>query len=177
SNPTTVADTLKTNQIIRYTFFGEEGDNLTAFLDPGSSVLLTVFSPDQQPIDNNRQQVTSYEGTLLTTGRYSIELTLVSGVTESNYNLNVALEKPVKPIPTETPFQIPTETPFPVPTETPLPIPTETPFPIPTETPLPIPTETPFPIPTETPQPIPTTGETPTFPPADGTQPFSGQRN
>ncbi|MBN3872945.1 serine/threonine protein kinase [Nostoc sp. JL33] len=168
SNPTTVTDTLKTNQIIRYTFFGEEGDKLTAFIDPGSSVLLTVLSPNQQPI-NNAQQVTSYESTLLVTGRYTIELTLLSGIAESNYNLNVALEKPVKPTPTETPT--------PIPTETPLPIPTETPLPIPTETPLPIPTETPFPIPTETPTPFPPSGETPTFPPADGTQPFSGQRN
>ena len=169
SNPTTVADILKTNQIIRYSFFGQEGDNLTTFLDPGSSVLLTVFSPNQQPIDQDVQQVTSYKGTLLATGRYTIELTLVPGVAESNYNLNVALETPAKPTPTETPI--------PIPTETPLPIPTETPIPIPTETPLPIPTETPFPIPTETPSPIPTTGETPSFPPADGTQPFSGQRN
>ena len=153
SNPTTVTDTLKTNQIIRYTFFGQEGDNLTAFIDPGSRVLLTVFSPNQQPIDRDVQQVTSYKGTLLVTGRYTIELTLVPGVAESSYNLNVALETPVKPTPTETPQ------------------------PIPTETPQPIPTETPFPIPTETPQPIPTTGETPSFPPVDGTQPFSGQRN
>ncbi len=185
SNPTTVTDTLKTNQIIRYTFFGQEGDNLTTFLDPGSSVLLTVFSPNEQPIDQDVQQVTSYKGTLLATGRYTIELTLVSGVSESSYNLNVALETPFQATPTETPLPIPTETPTPTFTETPLPIPTETPFPIPTETPLPIPTETPtpiftetpFPIPTETPTPIPTTGETPSFPPADGTQPFSGQRN
>ena len=176
SNPTTVADILKTNQIIRYTFFGQEGDNLTTFLDPGSSVLLTVFSPNQQPIDQDVQQVTSYKGTLLATGRYTIELTLVPGVAESNYNLNVALETPL-PTPTETPIPIPTETPLPIPTETPIPIPTETPLPTPTETPIPIPTETPFPIPTETPSPIPTTGETPSFPPADGTQPFSGQRN
>ncbi|MEH2237443.1 protein kinase domain-containing protein [Nostoc sp.] len=177
NNTGTVKDTLKTNQIIRYTFFGQEGDKLTAFIDPGSSVLLTVFSPNQQPIDQNTQQVTSYEGTLLVTGRYTIELTLLSGVAESNYNLNVALEKPVKSTPTEIPIPIPTETPIPIPTETPIPIPTETPIPIPTETPLPFPTQTPFPIPTQTPTPTPTTGETPTFPPADGTQPFSGQRN
>ncbi|HYX15855.1 MAG TPA: protein kinase [Nostoc sp.] len=183
SNPSTVADTLKTNQIIRYTFFGQEGDNLTAFIDPGSSVLLTVFSPSEQPIDQNVQQVTSYKGTLLVTGRYTIELTLVPEVAESSYNLNVALETPTPiptetsiPIPTETLTPIPTETPFPIPTETPIPIPTERPAPIPTETPFPIPTETPIPIPTETPTPIPTTGETP-IPPADGTQPFSGQRN
>ncbi|WP_375506752.1 protein kinase [uncultured Nostoc sp.] len=185
SNPTTVTDTLKTNQIIRYTFFGQEGDNLTAFIDSGSSVLLTVFSPNQQPIDQNVQQVTSYKGPLLVTGRYTIELTLVPGVPESNYSFTVALETPAKPIPTQTPTPIPTEIPTPIFTQTPTPIPTETPFPIPTQTPTPVPTEiptpvftqTPFPIPTETPTPIPTTGETPSFPPVDGTQPFSGQRN
>ncbi|MEH2321365.1 serine/threonine-protein kinase [Nostoc sp.] len=160
NNTATVQDTLKTNQIIRYTFFGQEGDKLTAFIDPRSSVLLAVLSPNQQPIDN-AQQVTSFEGTLLVTGKYTIELTLVSGVAESNYNLNVALEKPVKPTPTETPLAIPTETPLA----------------IPTETPLVIPTETPQAIPTETPTPLPPSGETPTFPPVDGTQPFSGQRN
>ncbi|BBD68284.1 serine/threonine protein kinase [Nostoc commune NIES-4072] len=184
SNPITVTDTLKTNQIIRYTFFGQEGDNLTAFIDPGSSVLLTVFSPNQQPIDQNVQQVTSYKGTLLVTGRYTIELTLVPEVAESNYSLTVALETLTKPTPTQTPNPIPTEIPTPIFTETPTPTPTETPFPIPTETPTPVPTEiptpvftqTPFPIPTETPSPIPTTGETP-IPPVDGTQPFSGQRN
>ncbi|MEH2284055.1 MAG: protein kinase [Nostoc sp.] len=177
NNTATVKDTLKTNQIIRYTFFGDKGDKLTAFIDPGSNVLLTALSPNQQAIDINAQQVTAYQGILLVTGRYTLELTLLPGVAESNYNLNVALEKPVKATPTETPLPIPTETPLPIPTETPLPIPTETPLPIPTETPLPIPTETPLPIPTETPLPIPTAGETPTLPPTDGTQPFSGQRN
>ncbi|MFW9263164.1 protein kinase domain-containing protein [Nostoc sp. CALU 546] len=153
NNTVTVEDTLQVNQIIRYTFSGQEGDKLTTFLEPGSSILLTVLSPNEQPIDLNARQVAAYEGTLLLTGRYTIELTLLPGVAESNYNLNVSLEKPVKPIPTETPL------------------------PIPTETPLPFPTETPLPIPTETLIPIPPTGETPTFPPVDETQPFSGQRN
>ncbi len=169
NNTATVEDTLKANQIIRYTFSGQEGDKLTTFLEPGSSILLTVLSPNEQPIDLNARQVAAYEGTLLLTGRYTLELTLLSGVAESNYNLNVSLEKPVKPIPTETPL--------PFPTETTLPFPTETPLPFPTETPLPFPTETPLPIPTETLIPIPPTGETPTFPPVDETQPFSGQRN
>ncbi|MBC1219186.1 protein kinase [Nostoc sp. UCD121] len=177
TNTATVTDTLKTNQIIRYTFFGEKGDKLTALIDPTSSVLLTVLSPNEQPLAQNTQPITAYEGILLVTGRYTIELTLASGVAESNYNLNVSLEKPVKPIPTETPIPIPTETPFPIPTETPIPIPTETPIPIPTETPFPIPPETPFPIPTEIPIPTPPTGETPTLPPVNETQPFSGQRN
>ncbi|MEH1965724.1 protein kinase domain-containing protein [Nostoc sp.] len=177
NNTATVEDTLKANQIIRYTFSGEEGAKLTTFIEPRSSFLLTILSPNGQAIDLNTQQVTAYEGILLVTGRYTIELTLVPGIAESNYKLNVGLEKPVKSTPTETPLPIPTETPLPIPTETPLPIPTETPLPIPTETPLPIPTETPLPIPTETLLPIPTTGATPTFPLVDETQPFSGQRN
>ncbi|MBE9033632.1 serine/threonine-protein kinase [aff. Roholtiella sp. LEGE 12411] len=163
SNITTVEDTLKANQIIRYTFFGREGAKLTVFIDQGSGILLTVLDPNQQPIDNSSQQVTSYEGTLQVTGRYTIELTLVTGVAESNYNLNVALEKPAQPTPTETLTPTPTETPT---------------LTIPTETPRETPTEIPTPIFTEIPTPTPTTGGEQTFPPADVTpQPFSGQRN
>ncbi|MDM9585944.1 caspase domain-containing protein [Nostoc sp. GT001] len=135
NNTATIKDTLKTDQIIKYAFFGQKGDKLTAFIDPRSSVLLTALSPNQQPIDINAQKVTAYQGILLVTGRYTIELTLVPGAAKSNYNLNVALEKPVKSTPTETPLPIPTETPFPIPTEAPLPLPTETPLPIPTATP------------------------------------------
>ncbi len=164
SNITTVEDTLKANQIIQYTFFGREGAKLKAFVDQGSGISLTVLDPNQQPIDNSLQPVIFYEGTLLVTGRYTIQLSLVTGVAESSYNLNVALEKPAKPTPTETPTPTPTET--------------FTPIPTPTQTPVPIPTETFTPIPTEIPVPTPTTGGEQTFPPADETpQPFSGQRN
>ncbi len=135
-NATTVEGTLKTNQIIRYTFVAQEGAKLSTFLEPGSSVLLTLLNPNQQLIDNNAQGVTSYEGTLLFPGVYTIELTLPPEVVESNYNLNVGLQL-IQPTPTEIPIPIPTETPIPIPTETPIPIPTETPTPIPTEIPTP----------------------------------------
>ncbi|MDF5708972.1 MAG: serine/threonine-protein kinase [Nostoc sp. S4] len=185
NNTATVEDTLKPNQIIRYTFSAQEGAKLTTFIHPENNVLLTILNPNQQPIDINAKQVTSYEGTLLISGRYTIELTLVPGVAESNYNLDVALEKPVKPTPTETSLPFPTQTPTPLPTETPLPFPTQTPTPLPTETPLPFPTQTPTPLPTETPLPfpiqtptlLPPNNETQTFPPNNETQPFSGQRN
>ncbi|RCJ16955.1 serine/threonine protein kinase [Nostoc sp. ATCC 43529] len=143
-NATAVDGTLKANQISRYTFVAQEGFKLSTFVEAGSSVLLTVLNPNQQPIDNNAVRVRSYEGTLLVPGLYTIELTLPPEVTESNYNLNVGLQKLIQPTPTLTP----TPTPTPTPTETPLPIPPETPSPIPTETPIPIPTETPTPIPT-----------------------------
>ncbi|MFN6440555.1 MAG: protein kinase domain-containing protein [Nostoc sp. DedSLP01] len=129
---TAVEDTIKANQIIRYTFLGQEGVKLTTFIDVGSSVLLTVINPNKRPI-NNAQRVRSYEGTLLVTGVYTIELILPPGIAESDYNLNVGLEKLIESTPTETP----TPTPTPTPTETPTPTPTETPTPTPTEIPTP----------------------------------------
>jgi serine/threonine protein kinase len=138
-NTTTVEDILKPNQVIRYTFFGAAGGKLTTFINPESRVLLTVLDPKGLSINNNTLPVTYYEGTLLVSGVYTIELTLLPGSAESNYNLNIGLQKPIKATPIETP------TPTPIPTETPTPIPTEIPTPIPTEIPTPTPTETPTP--------------------------------
>ncbi|MCG6134166.1 MAG: protein kinase [Nostoc sp. LLA-1] len=146
TNSTVVDDTIKANQIIQYSFSGQVGDTLTAFIEQGNGILLTVLNANQQPIDPNAQQVTSYEGILPDTGRYIIQLTLVPEITDSDYSLNVALENPV--IPTPTPIETPIETP--TPTQTPIPIP----VPIPTETPTPT-TPTQTPIPTPTPPPIP----------------------
>jgi len=147
-NAIAVEGTIKANQINRYTFVAQEGLKLSTFLEPGTSVLLTVLNPNQQPIDNNAVRVISYEGTLLLPGVYTVELILPPGVAESNYNLNIGLQKLIPSTPTLSPTPTPTITP----TETPLPIPTETPFPIPTETPLPFPTPTPTLIPTPEPE-------------------------
>lgn len=134
SNKTTVRNTLKANQIIQYTFVAEAGDKLTAFFDQGNDILLTVLDSSQQPIDSSAQQVTSYQGTLVTSGRYTIQLTLLPGVSESSYKLNVALEKPLILTPTQTPTPTftPTQIPIPVPTPTSTPTFTLTP-----ETPTP----------------------------------------
>ncbi|WP_392532417.1 protein kinase [Nostoc sp. C117] len=172
-NTTTVEGILQANQISRYTFAGRAGAKLTTFINPGSSVLLTVLNPKGQSI-NNAQPVTYYEGTLLISGVYTIELTLLPGVAESNYNLNIGLEKLSNPIPTQTPPPIPTQTPPPIPTQTPPPIPIETPTPTPIETPAPIPTQTPPPIST----PIPTPEIENNNPPVDGTlQPIPSPTN
>ena len=127
SETITVEDTIKENQIIQYTFFGEEGASLTALLDEGSGILLTVLDVNQEPIDFNAQQVTTYSGLLPITGRYIIQLTPEPEIAESDYSLNVALENPVIPTPKDTPITIPTPTPTETPPEdfipTPPPIP------------------------------------------------------
>ncbi|MEA5517070.1 serine/threonine-protein kinase [Nodularia sp. UHCC 0506] len=138
SDTTTVEDTIKRNQIIQYTLFGEEGAKLTTSIDPGSGILLTILDVNQEPIETNAQQVITYEGILPITGRYIIQLIPQPEIAESDYSLNVALENPVIPTPTPTPT--PTETPILIPTPTPTETPTEeTPFPTPTPPSIPSP--------------------------------------
>ncbi len=97
SDITTVEGTIKENQIIQYTLFGEEEAKLTAFIDQGSGVLLTILNVNQEPIDPNAQQVSSYEGILPNTGRYIIQLVPQPNIAESDYSLNVTVENPVIP--------------------------------------------------------------------------------
>lgn len=110
---TSVEDTLKANSTIKYIISGEQGQQLSATLAE-EGVLLTVLGPNQEPIEDGAQRVTRYQGTLPFTGDYTIELSPVRGVSESNYQLNLRLENPVEPTP--TPTLTPTPTPTPAPT-------------------------------------------------------------
>jgi len=99
-----VSGTLQANGTANYTFNGEQGQQLsTALAQEG--VLLTVLGPNQAPIEELARRVTRYQGTLPFTGEYTIQLSPVQGIEESNYQLDVLLENPVLPTPT------PTETP------------------------------------------------------------------
>lgn len=106
---TSVEDSLKANSTVNYTFSGEQGQQLSVNLAE-EGVLLTVLGPNQEPIDEGANRVTRYQGTLPFTGEYTIQLSPVRGVDESNYQLNLRLENPVEPTPT------PTLTPTPTPT-------------------------------------------------------------
>ena len=115
----------------------KKGLKLNTVIEQGSGILLTVLDPNQNPIDSHAKDVNSYERTLPLTGKYIIQLTLNSGVAESDYSLSVALENPVQTTPSPTPIQTPIATPKPTPTETPSPTPTTTPTEISTPTPTP----------------------------------------
>ena len=96
-----VEGSLKANVTINYTFNGEQGQELSAtFAEEG--VLLTVLGPNQEPIDDTARRVTRYQGTLPFTGEYTIALSPVRGVAESNYKLNIRLENSVETTPTPT---------------------------------------------------------------------------
>ncbi|MEO0535678.1 MAG: protein kinase [Cyanobacteria bacterium P01_A01_bin.123] len=86
---TTVNGDLKTGETINYRVTGEEGQTLEAALE-GDGVLLTVLGPDGEVIDD-AERVTTWQGTLPTTGEYTVQLKTVEGVDESNYGLTVSL--------------------------------------------------------------------------------------
>lgn len=133
TNTALVAGNITTNQIIQYSVFGQQGDQLTTAVVQGEGVLLTVLTPNSQPIDTSGQQVTNYTGFLPETGRYTIQLTLSPEVAASDYNVNVVLEKTITPTPATTPSITftPVLTPTPTLTLTPeaTPTPTQTPTP------------------------------------------------
>ncbi|BAY93474.1 MULTISPECIES: serine/threonine-protein kinase [unclassified Tolypothrix] len=153
TNTTTVEDTLEENQIVQYTFFGRKGAKLTTAIAQGTGIVLSVLDANKQPIDNTANQVQSYDGVLSVSGRYTIQLNLVPGVAESNYSLNVALQRLTRETP--TPIITPTQTPIETPTEAPI----ITPTPTVTETPTEAPIITPTPTATETPTESPTSQE------------------
>ncbi|MBD2498681.1 serine/threonine-protein kinase [Nostoc sp. FACHB-280] len=161
SNTATVENSLKAGQVMEYTFFGQAGAKLTTVLEQGTGITLTVLNPNRQVLDSSAQQVSSYTGILPRNGRYTVQLTLESGVSESDYNLRVALENPLQPSATATPT--PTLTPTFPPALTPTPTPTLTPTFPPAFTPTPtIPTDSNNNPPVDgTPQPTPNLQNTP----------------
>lgn len=109
---TSVESSLKANATVNYTFSGEQGQQLSATLAE-EGVLLTVLGPNQKPIEEGARRVTRYQGTLPFSGEYTVQLSPVQGVVESNYKLDLRLENPVEPTPTPTLTPLPTLTPAP----------------------------------------------------------------
>jgi len=109
---TSVESSLKANATVNYIFSGEQGQQLSANLAE-EGALLTVLGPNQKPIEEGARRVTRYQGTLPFSGEYTVQLSPVQGVVESNYKLNLRLENPVEPIPSPTLTPLPTLTPAP----------------------------------------------------------------
>jgi len=84
-----VTGSLKANVTVNYTFVAERGQQLSAALAQ-EGTLLTVLGPDRQAIAD-ATQVTSYQGTLPSTGIYTVQLSPAPGVDESQYQLNLSL--------------------------------------------------------------------------------------
>ncbi|MDB9528548.1 serine/threonine-protein kinase [Oscillatoria sp. CS-180] len=87
---TTVEGTLQDNETVNYVLEGREGETLTAQLE-GEGVLMTVLAPNGNPPDARSRRVLGWTGPLEFTGQYTLQLSPVEGVEQSNYSLEVAL--------------------------------------------------------------------------------------
>jgi serine/threonine-protein kinase len=127
---------LKANTTINYIVPGQQDQRLTAYL-AGEGALMTVLGPDQNPVGNRSRRVQQWEGALPFTGDYTIQLSPVQGLTDSDYNLTVSLANPTAPTtpPTTTlPTTQPTTPPTTQPTTSPTTAPTTSPTTSPTQT-------------------------------------------
>lgn len=109
-----VAGSLRANVTVNYTFIAEKGQQLNAALAQ-EGALLTILAPNKQAIAD-ATQVTSYQGTLPTTGIYTVQLTPAPDVDESQYQLNLSLTSAVAPTPVPSPLTTPSTPTVEVPT-------------------------------------------------------------
>ena len=97
-NPTTRSGNLKSNQTANLTFSGKQGQTLDAAVN-GEGVLMTIFSPEGQPINDRAKRASSWNGALPLSGEYNIQLKTVKKLDSSDYQLDLDLKDPLKPSP------------------------------------------------------------------------------
>ena len=99
--PRTRSGNLKSNQTANLTFSGKQGQTLDAAVN-GEGVLMTIFSPEGQPINDRAKRASSWNGALPLTGEYNIQLKTVKKLDSSDYQLDLDLKDPPKPSPEPT---------------------------------------------------------------------------
>ncbi|KST69447.1 serine/threonine-protein kinase [Mastigocoleus testarum] len=89
---------IKDNEVVQYIFFAKEDQNFTALISEHAGVVMTVLTPNGEPIDTGGLEV-FVQARLPSSGRYTIQLKTAQGISESDYQLKVELEKAVRTIP------------------------------------------------------------------------------
>ncbi|GAB4467699.1 MAG: hypothetical protein OHK0037_24650 [Elainellaceae cyanobacterium] len=108
---TTANGSLRDNQTINYLITMAAGETLTARLD-GDGVIMTVLNPDRQPVDGQASQVLQWRGTAAYAGDYVVQVKPLSGISRTDYALNLSLEG-VPPSPPPPPPPPPDPSPLP----------------------------------------------------------------
>lgn len=85
-----------------YMFEGQAQQGFTAYI-AGEGVLMTIAGPDQKPLDDRADRVSTWTGTLPTTGDYRIILKPVDGLREAAYSLELTLDIVPTPPPSSSP--------------------------------------------------------------------------
>ncbi|WP_017713655.1 serine/threonine-protein kinase [Prochlorothrix hollandica] len=95
---------LTTYETQRYTLTAQAGQQLSASLE-GEGVLMTLRDPEGNLVNDRAEGVSLWEGVLATPGDYSLEITTISGVKDSDFRLELLLTGSGEPDsdPTPTP--------------------------------------------------------------------------
>lgn len=94
---------LRSNETIAYVIPAQQGQTLNASLE-GEGVLLTVLAPNR---DSIADRVPSWQDTLAFTGDYTVRLSPVKGLPESDFRLNLNLQAAPAPSPLPSPIDTP----------------------------------------------------------------------
>ena len=93
--------TLGANETINYIVSAQQGQQLSVAIG-GEGVLMTVLGPNRQPLSQDSQRVSYWQGTLPYSGDYYIQLKPVKGLDRSDYRLDVNLKNTPQPSPDPT---------------------------------------------------------------------------
>ncbi len=93
---------LKANHTINYIIQGKQDQTLKAYLSD-EGVLMTVLGPDGKLVDNRAKRVRQWEGKFPFTGNYTVQLSPVKGLPNSDYQLGLRLTEAPLPKPSPKP--------------------------------------------------------------------------
>jgi serine/threonine-protein kinase len=88
----TVEGRLKANETRTYTISGRSGQFLSASAT-GTGVSVTVLNPNAQPINDPKVPAQTWKGGLFASGDYSIQVSPVRGVSQSQYKLEISVSE------------------------------------------------------------------------------------
>ncbi|MDX2240443.1 MAG: serine/threonine protein kinase, partial [Leptolyngbyaceae cyanobacterium bins.302] len=105
----TQSGVLKSNETMTYIVSADQGQSMQAVLS-GDGVLMSIYGPDNRPLDDNARRVSFWQGTLPYDGDYFIELRPVRGLDSGNYEIDISLRSQPTPEPTPSPPTPPPQT-------------------------------------------------------------------
>jgi len=93
---------LKANTTLNYIFRGQQDQQLRAFFPGDQGVLLTVLGPDGTPLNRQATRVQQWQGRLPYDGEYTVQVTPVPGLQQTDYSLVLGLSDQRQPSPSPT---------------------------------------------------------------------------
>ena len=85
--------TLTSSSTVTYIIPADQGQRLRASL-ASEGVLMSILGPDENPVNNQANRVTQWQGRLPFTGDYTVRLSPVKGLQRSDYRVSLSLLAP-----------------------------------------------------------------------------------